>query len=49
MAENGAVAEPVEEQQIDRIDEVMQRPSLLDVVQERIVTSRETRRARSPA
>ena len=38
MAENGAVAEPVEEQQIDRIDEVMQRPSLLDVVQERVVT-----------
>ena len=38
MAENDAVAEPVEEQQIDRIDEVMQRPSLLDVVQERIVT-----------
>ena len=38
MVENGAVAEPVEEQQIDRIDEVMQRPSMLDVVQERIVT-----------
>lgn len=40
-SENGAVAEPaVEEQQIDRIDEVMQRPSLLDVVQEKIVTAK---------